>query len=232
MERGKFITLEGGEGAGKTTQAALLAERLWAAGIKVLQTREPGGTPRAEAIRNVLLSGKARRFGALGEAVLFYAARESHLELAIRPALEQGTWVVCDRFSDSTRAYQGAAGGLPMAVIETLDCAVVGPTRPDLTFIFDLPAELGIKRAVGRKLTGEGGPETGSGNTADRYESMNIAFHRTLREEFLAIAKAEPERCVVVDATKDKQSIAEEVWSTVRERFKLQEKRAKDEAAS
>src|SRR5579871_5602993 len=127
MERGKFITLEGGEGAGKTTQAALLAERLWAAGIKVLQTREPGGTPRAEAIREVLLSGKAKRFGALGEAVLFYSARESHLELVIRPALERGAWVVCDRFSDSTRAYQGAAGGLPLSVLGILDTAVVGP---------------------------------------------------------------------------------------------------------
>ena len=109
--RGKFITFEGGEGAGKTTQSAFLADRLRRAGISVLQTREPGGTPRAEAIREVLLSGKAKKFGPLGEAVLFYAARESHLELAIRPALERGTWVICDRFSDLTRAYQGAAGG-------------------------------------------------------------------------------------------------------------------------
>ena len=149
--RGKFITFEGGEGAGKTTQSAFLADRLRRAGVSVLQTREPGGTPRAEAIREVLLSGKAKKFGPLGEAVLFYAARESHLELAVRPALERGAWVICDRFSDSTRAYQGAAGGLPLYVIETIDRAVVGATQPDLTIIFDLPPELGLKRAAARK---------------------------------------------------------------------------------
>ena len=122
-----------------------------------MKTREPGGTPRAEAIRNVLLSGKAKCFGALGEAVLFYAARESHLELAIRPALAKGAWVVCDRFSDSTRAYQGAAGGVPISIIDILDSAVVGATRPDLTVVFDLPPELGLKRATDRKPKGEKG---------------------------------------------------------------------------
>ena len=215
IRRGKFITLEGGEGGGKSTQAALLAERLRRVGFNVLQTREPGGTPRAEAIRELLLSGKAKKFGPLGEAVLFYAARESHLELAIRPALERGTWVVCDRFSDSTRAYQGAAGGLPVSVIETIDSAVVGSTRPDLTIIFDLPPELGLKRAAQRKAE-----SAGSGAVEpDRFESMNIRFHRNLRQEFLAIAKAEPQRCVLADATESLRRVEEKVWSIVRERF-------------
>ncbi len=217
MTPGKFITLEGGEGGGKTTQAARLSESLRRAGLTVLQTREPGGTPRAEAIREVLLSGKAKRFGALGEAVLFYAARESHLALAIRPALKRGTWVVCDRFSDSTRAYQGAAGGLPISIIETLDQAVVGETRPDLTLILDVPPETGLRRATARKSEDEASPE----KAPDRFEAMNLTFHSSLREEFLAIAKAEPERCALIDASKDAAQVADDVWSVVRERFKL-----------
>jgi dTMP kinase len=219
VTQGKFITLEGGEGGGKTTQAALLAERLRRTGLTVLQTREPGGTPRAEAIRELLLSGKAKRFGPLGEAVLFYAARESHLELAIRPALERGEWVVCDRFSDSTRAYQGAAGGLPLSVIGILDTAVVGPTRPDLTIIFDLPPELGLRRATERKRQSTNGED--NDKAPDRFETMNMAFHRSLREEFLAIAKAEPERCAVIDASRDVQHVADEAWRIVRQRFEL-----------
>ncbi len=217
--RGKFITLEGGEGGGKSTQAAILCARLMRNGINILQTREPGGTPRAEAIREVLLSGKAKKFGPLGEAVLFYAARESHLELAIRPALARGTWVVCDRFSDLTRAYQGAAGGLPHSVIETLDSAVVGQTRPDLTLIFDLPPEIGLKRAAKRISESR---EDGGGEAApDRFEAMNMAFHRSLRQEFLAIAKAEPNRCVVIDASQDERSVEQSVWGVVRDRFGL-----------
>jgi dTMP kinase len=217
--KGKFITLEGGEGGGKTTQAAMLCDKLRRVGLTVLQTREPGGTPRAEAIREVLLSGKAKKFGPLGEAVLFYAARESHLQLAIRPALERGTWVVCDRFSDSTRAYQGAGGGLPMSVIDSIDSAVVGATRPDLTLIFDLPPEIGLKRAAERN--GEKAKEDGGEGAPDRFETMNMAFHRSLREEFLAIAKAEPERCAVIEATESPRRVEEKVWSIVRDRFKL-----------
>jgi dTMP kinase len=215
MTRGKFITFEGGEGGGKTTQAKLLAERLRKAGYEVVQTREPGGTPRAEAIREVLLSGKAKRFGPLGETVLFYAARESHLELTIRPVLRRGGWVVCDRFSDSTRAYQGAAGGVPLSVIDVLETAVVGPTQPDLTIIFDLPPETGLKRAAGRSQ------DDAAAKGPDRFETMNLAFHRSLREEFLAIAEAEPERCVVVDASKDELHVAEDVWAIVKKRFSL-----------
>jgi len=217
---GKFITFEGGEGAGKTTQAAILAQRLRRAGVNVLQTREPGGTPRAEAIREILLSGKAKKFGPLGEAVLFYAARESHLELAIRPALERGTWVICDRFSDSTRAYQGAAGGVPVYAIETIDRAVVGSTQPNLTIVFDLPPELGLKRAAERKVVPDASGEAGE-NVPDRFETMNMAFHRRLREEFLAIAKAEPKRCVVVDASETPLRVEDKIWAIVRERFSL-----------
>jgi dTMP kinase len=219
VTRGKFITLEGGEGAGKTTQAALLVERLQRTGLTVLKTREPGGTPRAEAIREILLSGKAKRFGPLGEAVLFYAARESHLELSIRPALERGEWVICDRFSDSTRAYQGAAGGLPLSVLGILDTAVVGSTRPDLTLIFDLPPELGLRRTAERKRQSTN--DEASDKALDRFETMNMAFHRSLREEFLAIAKAEPERCAVIDAARDVQHVAEEAWMAVRQRLDL-----------
>jgi len=219
VAQGKFITLEGGEGGGKTTQATLLAERLRKAGIDALNTREPGGTPRAEAIREVLLSGRAKRFGALGEAVLFYAARESHLELAIRPALEKGTWVICDRFSDSTRAYQGAAGGLPLSIIDVLNSAVVGATRPDLTVMFDLAPELGLRRAAERK--GQSKTDESGDKGLDRFETMNLAFHRSLRDEFLAIAKAEPDRCVVVDASRNMQVVADEVWAIVRKRFDL-----------
>jgi dTMP kinase len=219
VTRGKFITFEGGEGVGKTTQSAILAEHLRRVGVTVLQTREPGGTPRAEAIREVLLSGKAKKFGPLGETVLFYAARESHLELAIRPALESGTWVICDRFSDSTRAYQGAAGGLPLYAIDTIDRAVVGATQPDLTIIFDLPPELGLKRAAERKVQSASG-ETAE-NTPDRFEAMNMVFHRRLREEFLAIAKQEPKRCVVVDASETPRRVEDKIWAIVRERFSL-----------
>jgi dTMP kinase len=218
-KEGKFITLEGGEGGGKSTQASLLSERLRRLGFNVLQTREPGGTPRAEAIRDVLLSGKAKKYGPLGEAVLFYAARESHLQLAIRPALQRGAWVVCDRFSDSTRAYQGAAGGLPLSVIDTIDSAVVGSTRPHLTIIFDLPPEVGLKRAAERKAAS--GPGDAAASGLDRFETMNMAFHRSLRQEFLSIAKAEPQRCVVVDASDTAPRVEEKVWSIVRERFGL-----------
>jgi dTMP kinase len=216
---GKFITLEGGEGGGKSTQAALLAQALRKAGFKVLLTREPGGTPRAEAIRKVLLSGEAKQFGPLAEAVLFYAARESHLELSIRPALESGAWVVCDRFSDSTRAYQGAAGGVSRSIIEVFESTVVGTTRPDLTLIFDVAPEVGLQRAAERqsKAAGAGQSEV----EPDRFEAMNLTFHGSLREEFLAIAKAEPARCKVLDASRSVQAVADEVWSIVRKRFGL-----------
>ncbi len=162
---------------------------------------------------------KRRNSARLGEAVLFYAARESHLELAIRPALERGAWVICDRFSDSTRAYQGAAGGLPLYVIESIDRAVVGSTKPDLTVIFDVPPELGLKRAAERKAQDASGEA--AENAPDRFETMNMAFHRNLREEFLKIAKAEPKRCLVIDASETPLQVEDRIWAIVRERFGL-----------
>lgn len=213
MATGKFISFEGGEGAGKSTQAELLRQRLREQGIEVMVTREPGGSPRAEAIRNVLLSGKAKGFGPMGEALLFYAARDSHLELTIRPALSRGRWVICDRFFDSTRAYQGAGAGVPIAALDALERIVVGQTRPDLTVILDLPPDVGLARVSSR--TEAGGPE------ADRFEQMNLNFHQNLRREFLAIAEAEPWRCVVIDANRPAEAVAQDVWTAARERLEL-----------
>ncbi len=211
---GKFITFEGGEGAGKSTQAALLRARLEKARLKVVTTREPGGSPRAEQIREILLSGKAKRFGPLAETALFYVARDSHLELTIRPALARGSWVISDRFANSTRAYQGAAGGVPLSVVSALDHVIVGDTKPDLTIILDLPPEEGLRRAKARAdAAGEDQP--------DRFEQMNIAFHRNLRQEFLDIAVAEPARCVVVDATLPAEEVAGQVWAAVKLRLGL-----------
>ncbi len=216
MSSGKFITFEGGEGAGKSTQAKALADRLTRAGFEPLQTREPGGTPRAEAIRDLILSGKAKEFGALGETVLFYAARESHLQLAIRPALASGKWVICDRFSDSTRAYQGAAAGVSKTVIETFEAAVVGPTRPDLTLILDIKPEVGLRRAVARGKSNGGGE-----HKPDRFESMDLAFQNRLRDSFLEIAEDEPERCVVFDGAMDEQRLSDQIWAVVRQRLNV-----------
>jgi dTMP kinase len=210
---GKFITFEGGEGAGKTTQTELLRKRLREAGIDALVTREPGGSPRAEEIRKVLLSGEAKQFGPLGEALLFYVARDSHLELTIRPALERGRWVICDRFFDSTRAYQGAAGGVSIAALNALERIVVGPTRPDLTLILDLPPEDGLRRVMSRQEAG--------GAEADRFERMNLGFHQNLRREFLEIAEAEPWRCALIDASRPPEDVAIAIWRTVCERLDI-----------
>jgi len=200
VTRGKFITFEGGEGAGKTTQARLLADRLRARGFEVVQTREPGGSPGAEAIRNLVVSGDAERWSSHTETLLMYAARSDHLEKTIRPALDVGKWVVCDRFADSSRVYQGAGGGAPPTLIEALDAAIVGSSQPDLTLIFDLPVEVGLERAFGRGLF-----ET-------RFESKGLAYHQRLREGFLAVAERHPERCVVIDATGEVEDVSERLW--------------------
>jgi dTMP kinase len=190
VRRGIFITFEGGEGAGKSTQVRRLAERLSASGREVVTTREPGGSNGAEAIRALLVQGDADRWSALSETLLLYAARADHLERLIRPALARGAIVICDRFADSTRAYQGAAGGVDPAFIDRIEHEVLGATRPDLTLILDLPAAAGLARAAGR-----GGAEA-------RFESKGLVFHQRLRDGFLSVAAAEPERCVVVDADK------------------------------
>ena len=207
--RGCFITLEGGEGAGKSAQAKRLEEKLAALGLEVVRTREPGGSPHAEQLREAILSGFAAQFGPDGEALLFAAARIDHLDKTILPALARGAWVVCDRFADSTRAYQGVAGDLSPAFVARLEEVVVGANRPDLTLILDIPAEAGLERARARR-----GPES-----ADRFEGERPEFHETLRRAFLDIAAAEPKRCVVVDALKPEEEVAEAIWSAVEERL-------------
>ncbi|MDF2598643.1 MAG: thymidylate kinase [Methylobacterium brachiatum] len=210
--QGAFITFEGGEGAGKSTQVARLAATLRArSGRTVCVTREPGGSPRAEEIRAALLGGVAKPYGPFAEALLFSAARIDHLDRLIRPALRRGEIVLCDRFIDSTRAYQGAAGGLDPAVIAALERVVVGPTRPDLTLILDLPPEDGLARAAGRGA--------GTGQGADRFEAESLAFHTRLREAFLAIARAEPQRCAVIDAARDPDSVESAIRAIVASRL-------------
>ncbi|WP_353859317.1 dTMP kinase [Azospirillum formosense] len=188
MTRGRFITLEGGEGAGKTTQIRLLADALIGWGKRVVLTREPGGSPGAEEIRGLLVSGETGRWGPVTEALLHTAARRDHLERTVWPALEAGHWVICDRFFDSTMAYQGYGLGLGRDLVAALQATALGDFRPDLTLILDLPVEEGLARAAARR----GGE--------DRYERMDVAFHHRLRDGFLDIAAREPERCVVVDA--------------------------------
>jgi dTMP kinase len=203
VTRGRFITFEGGEGAGKSTQVRRLAQRLESASIEAAATREPGGSPGAEAIRALLVTGAADRWSAATETLLMYAARSDHIERTIRPALERGQWVISDRFADSTRAYQGAAGGAPATLIATLEDAVLQDVRPDLTLILDLPAEQGLERAHSR------------GDAEARFEAKGLAFHQRLREGFAAIARAEPERCVLIDAAGTPDAVAEAVWAAV-----------------
>jgi dTMP kinase len=207
--RGRFITFEGGEGTGKSTHAALLAERLKSFGIAVLRTREPGGSPGAEAIRHVLLSGAAKPLGAEAEALLFAAARGDHVRNAIEPALARGVWVICDRFIDSTRVYQGSLGHLDPKFMRALERVTVGDLKPDLTFILDVPADVGLARAGKRR----------AGESADRFEAESLAFHEELREAYRLLVASEPQRCVVIDATEPKPVVAERIWKTVNERL-------------
>jgi dTMP kinase len=209
-EKGRFITLEGGEGAGKSVQAKRLEERLAALELAVVRTREPGGSPGAEALREAILTGFAAKFGPAAQALLFAAARVDHLDKTILPALKSGAWVVSDRFADSTRAYQGAAGNLPPDFIAGLERLTVGAARPDLTLILDLAPEVGLERAAKRRQ-GTGG--------ADRFESEGLAFHQTLRRAFLEIAAAEPWRCVVVEGGASEADVAAAIWSAVEARL-------------
>jgi dTMP kinase len=209
IEIGRFITFEGGEGSGKSTQAGILANRLSRAGRPVLATREPGGSPAAEEIREVLLSGQVAPLGPLAEAVLFSVARADHVETAIKDALQEGAWVVCDRFMDSTRAYQGATAGVPRGIINALERLTVGALAPDVTFILDIPAEEGLARAQARA----------EGTEPDRFEGQELMLHERVRRAFLDIADEEPGRCVVVDASQPEAMVAEDVWETVLQRL-------------
>jgi len=207
VRRGRFITFEGGEGTGKSTQVRRLAERLRAAGGEVVVTREPGGSPGAEEIRGLLLRGEIDRWSPTAETLLIYAARSDHLDRVIRPALDRGAWVVCDRFSDSTRAYQGANAA--PSLLAALEREVVAAHRPDLTLLLDLPAEQGLARAAAR------------GEARTRFEAKDLAYHARLRQTFLEIARAEPERCEVIDARPDAETVEEAVWAAVMARVGL-----------
>jgi dTMP kinase len=207
VAQGRFITFEGGEGAGKSTQLKRLVARLERAGREVVATREPGGSPGAESIRELVLKGSADRWSPVTETLLMYAARRDHVERVIRPALERGAWVICDRFADSTRAYQGAAGGVDPAFIAAMETYVLEHTRPDLTLIFDMPVDVGLQRAHERA-----GSEM-------RFESKGLAFHERLREGFLAIARAEPGRCAIVDASGTLDQVEAAVWAAIESRL-------------
>lgn len=209
IEIGRFITFEGGEGSGKSTQAGILANRLSRAGHPVFATREPGGSPAAEEVREVLLSGQVAQYGPLAEAILFSAARADHVDNAIKEALQEGAWVVCDRFMDSTRAYQGATAGVPRALINALERLTVGALSPDITFILDIPAEEGLARAQARA----------EGEEPDRFEGQELMMHERVRRAFLDIAEEEPGRCIVVDASQPEAMVAEDVWEAVLQRL-------------
>lgn len=208
MTQGSFISFEGGEGAGKSTQIRRLAERLQATGHDVIVTREPGGSLGAEAIRELLVNGAADRWSPVTETLLMYAARRDHVERVIRPALAQGKVVLCDRFADSTRAYQGAGGDAPASLIASLEEHVLNGTVPVLTLILDLPAEVGLQRAEAR-----GG--------AARFESKGLDFHKRLRAGYLEIARQEPERCVVINADATLDEVTAAIAETVAQRLDL-----------
>jgi dTMP kinase len=204
VARGLFITFEGGEGAGKSTQVQLLADRLKSLAREVLITREPGGTPQGEAIRGLLVNGAVDTWSANAEALLNYAARDAHLRDVIRPALSQAKTVLCDRFFDSTLIYQGHAGGADPELVGTLAQAIVGSDIPDLTLVFDLDPEMGLKRAA----------ERGAG-FEDRYERKGLAFHQSLREGFKALPDIDPQRCKLIDASQPIEAVSAAIWTHV-----------------
>jgi len=209
---GHFITLEGGEGAGKSTLAKALAARLEALGLTIELTREPGGSPKAERIREALLAGRIKPYGAFAEALMFQAARIDHVDSRIKPALARGAWVICDRFIDSTRVYQGTLGEIAKDKLAALEAVAIAGLMPELTFILDLAPETGLARAARRRKPGE---------ATDRFESETIVFHRRLRQGFLDIAAAEPQRCVVLDASLMPEMLAEKAWEALSSRLPL-----------
>ena len=206
--RGKFITFEGGEGGGKSTQAARMAGYLRGKGLEVLETREPGGTPESEALRDLLVQGDPDRWSALSELLLITAARVEHVNRLIKPALTEGKWVICDRFADSTLAYQGIAGELGLELVEQLQKLAVGATAPDVTFLLDVRAEAGLQRAEKR-----GG--------AARFEKKGGAFHQTLRDGFLALANENPQRIVLIDGEDTFDNVWGQIEAELGRRFKL-----------
>jgi len=205
----RFITLEGGEGTGKSTQAKKLVAALKKAGVASIATREPGGSPGAEEIRNLIVHGAPNRWDTLTETLLLFAARADHVAHTIKPALAKDKWVICDRFTDSTYAYQGAGRGLARETIRRMEAIVLDDFRPDLTLILDMPVEAGLRRTHSR------------GQGATRFENFDLAFHERLRQSFLGIARRSRDRCIVVDASADAGSVATAIWNVVAKRFKL-----------
>jgi dTMP kinase len=207
--RGRFITFEGGEGTGKSTQVRLLADRLRAAGVYTVVTREPGGSAGAEIIRHRVLSGVGKALGADGEALLFAAARDDHVRRVIAPALAAGAWVLCDRFVDSTRVYQGKLGAADLKLIKAMERVTIGNLQPDLTIVLDVPAEVGLARAAARRGLA----------VADRFEAEDLSFHRKLRDAFRQITVDDPLRCVLVAADADIAPVSQRVWAAVTEKL-------------
>src|SRR5476651_146551 len=207
--RGRFITFEGGEGSGKSTQIKTLAARLEATKLRTVVTREPGGSPGAEIMRHLVLSGMGKLLGPEAETLLFAAARDDHVHAVIIPALNQGIWVLCDRFSDSTRAYQGRLGKVDSGVLNAMQRVTIGDLKPDLTIILDVPVDVGMNRAAARR--GAGAP--------DRFEAEDLKFHEGLRDAYRQIAANEPQRCVLIDATADPATVAAGIWAALRDRF-------------
>lgn len=207
----RFITFEGGEGVGKSTQVKRLVDALSRTSVTAVRTREPGGTPKAEAIRSLILQGGSESWGPGAEAVLFAAARLDHVDQLIAPSLRAGKWVICDRFHDSTRAYQGLTGGVDDKLIRGLEVLALDGHSPDLTLMLDMDPEAAFERVAQRALE--------EGGTADRFEKEDLDWHRRLREAFLDIAQKNPERCVVIDADRGEDDLEDVIWATITGRF-------------
>ncbi len=214
LEPARFISLEGGEGAGKSTQIKRLANWLEQQGVQVCATREPGGSPGAEQIRELLVKGAGDRWASMTEALLMTAARAEHVERRIKPALSEGQWVLCDRFFDSSIAYQGAGRGLGTDRVKALQTLALGPFEPDLTILLDLPVSVGLARAKARE-----GEKANSADSEDRFESLDLSFHETLRAAYIKIASSEPSRCVILDADKTPEALQQDIRSLIQKRY-------------
>ncbi len=212
-KKGRFITFEGGEGVGKSTQVKLLIKRLQQVGVSTIRTREPGGTPKAEAIRKFILTGKSEQWGAEAEAILFAAARLNHVNELIAPNLKYGCWVICDRFHDSTRAYQGLTGGVDELFIGALEKLALNNHQPDLTILLDMDPKIAFERVAKREK------EFGLKEKSDRFEKENLLWHQNLRKNFLKIAKNNPHRISVFSADMEQEKLAKAIWDEIRQKF-------------
>jgi dTMP kinase len=210
---GRFITFEGGEGVGKSTQVKRLVAALSERSIEAIRTREPGGTPKAEAVRAFILQGRSEAWGAGAEAVLFAAARLDHVSQLVTPNLDNGRWVISDRFADSTRAYQGLTGGVDVRLIDALEVLALNGHKPDLTIMLDMDPEAAFHRVMERET------EAVLAETGDRFEKEDLEWHKRLREAFLAIARNNADRCVIIPATQTEEALAQEIWDVMLRRF-------------